>query len=259
MMFCYFWTSEFIAAFGQLVLALTFVLWYVGGGCGGGGGRGRPVKHGQQLPSEGSSCLSFRRRRHVAGSGHSRRHRQSPTVANPTSSPVHPIAHPRYFAENPPAEKVLVAGCCCWCGADQRATCRWHHHHHHHHHHHPQVEKVTKKVKDPETGEEKEVTEDKVVKARCCLHRLICGDPKAYRGNGLFFMAFQKAFWHIGSAAAGSLIIAIVKTIRYVVAKIQYYCEKVWRRRGGGAGVWGGEDCRKRWWWGGGRAGAARE
>ena len=28
MMFCYFWTSEFIAAIGQLVLAMTFVLWY---------------------------------------------------------------------------------------------------------------------------------------------------------------------------------------------------------------------------------------
>jgi len=126
MMFCYFWTSEFIAAIGQLVLAMTFVLWY--------------------------------------------------------------------FAENPPAETTKM---------------------------------VTKKVKDPETGEEKEVTEEETVKARNCCHRLICGDPKAYRGNGLFFMALKKSVWyHVGSAAAGSLIIAIVKTIRYVIAKIQYHCEK---------------------------------
>ena len=40
-------------------------------------------------------------------------------------------------------------------------------------------------------------------------------------------MALKKSVWyHVGSAAAGSLIIAIVKTIRYVIAKIQYYCEK---------------------------------
>ena len=28
MIFCYFWTSEFILAFGQLVVALSFTGWY---------------------------------------------------------------------------------------------------------------------------------------------------------------------------------------------------------------------------------------
>ena len=31
MMFSYFWTSQFIIAMGQLILALTFVLWYFAG------------------------------------------------------------------------------------------------------------------------------------------------------------------------------------------------------------------------------------
>lgn len=103
LMFSYFWTSQFITALGQLVMALTFAKWY--------------------------------------------------------------------FTEDPPVDTDAPAvGCCrkCWCGV-----------------------------------------------------------PHAYRGNGLFFSALKAGLWyHAGTAAAGSLIIAIIKTIRYLISKVQYYCEK---------------------------------
>merc|ERR1719263_188193 len=52
---------------------------------------------------------------------------------------------------------------------------------------------------------------------------MICGDG---RGNMLFFKGAHLVTWHIGTAAAGSLVIAIIQFIRYMVAKIQYHCNK---------------------------------
>jgi len=47
------------------------------------------------------------------------------------------------------------------------------------------------------------------------------------RGNFLFFEAMCGGIWyHAGTAAFGSLIIAVIKTIRYILYKIQAQCNK---------------------------------
>lgn len=74
-------------------------------------------------------------------------------------------------------------------------------------------------TKDPES-------EVDSAKRGCCC-RFWCPHEHAHRGNGLFFQAWASGIWyHVGTAAAGSLIIAIVKTIRYIIAKIQYHAKK---------------------------------
>ena len=118
MMFSYFWTSQFIVAMGQLVMAMTFVLWYFAG----------------------------------------------------------------YDADQ--EEKVAV----------QTAAA--------------EGEKIEPK------------------KPVGCCYKLICGDPDNYRGNGLFFKGLHLVLYHVGTAAAGSLVIAIIQFIRYMVAKIQAQCNK---------------------------------
>merc|ERR1719421_564334 len=62
-------------------------------------------------------------------------------------------------------------------------------------------------------------------KVGCCT-KCIFGDPDNYRGNGLFFKGVHLVLYHVGTAAAGSLIIAIIQFIRYMVAKIQAQCNK---------------------------------
>merc|ERR1711988_1589641 len=53
------------------------------------------------------------------------------------------------------------------------------------------------------------------------------------RGNMVVFGAFFEAiYYHIGTAAAGSLIIAIIKTIQYIVAKVQYEVNKKLKHAG---------------------------
>lgn len=48
-----------------------------------------------------------------------------------------------------------------------------------------------------------------------------------YRGNLLFFKAICGGIWyHAGTAAFGSLIIAVIKLIRYILYKIQAQCNK---------------------------------
>jgi choline transporter-like protein 2/4/5 len=104
MMFTYFWTSQFIVAMGQIIMALTFFLWY--------------------------------------------------------------------FTENPPTE-------------------------------------VT-------TGEHDN-----------CVKRFFCAPPHdGGRDDRLLFHAFSQSVYHIGSAAFGSLIIAIIKFIRYCILQLQKKAQK---------------------------------
>ena len=105
LVFCYFWTSQFIIAVGQLVLALTFFLWY--------------------------------------------------------------------FTKDDVAE--------------------------------------TKTVVDKDGNEEEVVT---------CYGKY-CQPTSAWRGNNLLLKACCKVWCHVGSAAFGSLIIAIIKFIRYLIMKAQ--------------------------------------
>merc|ERR550537_290531 len=118
MMFSYFWTTQFISAMGQLVMAMTFVLWYFSG----------------------------------------------------------------YDSDQ--EEKAAVA-----------------------------------------TAEAEGEKIEPAKKVSCC-YKCICGDPDNYRGNGLFFKGLHLVLYHVGTAAAGSLVIAIIQTIRYIVAKIQAQCNK---------------------------------
>ena len=69
----------------------------------------------------------------------------------------------------------------------------------------------TKTVVDKD-GNEKEVT--------TCYGKY-CQVTSAWRGNNLLLKACCKVWYHVGSAAFGSLIIAIIKFIRYLIMKAQ--------------------------------------
>jgi len=124
MMFSYFWTSQFIVAMGQLIMAMSFTLWY-------------------------------------------------------------------------------FAGYEDWAKKEAK-----------------ELDAITTTKMETDSGEDKAGEKQE----NCCYKTLCKGHP--YRGNALFFKGVWLSLYHVGTAAAGSLIIAIIKTIEYIVAKIQERCNK---------------------------------
>lgn len=124
MMFSYFWTSQFIVAMGQLIMAMSFTLWYFAG-----------------------------------------------------------------YEE--------------WAKKEAK-----------------ELDAITTTKMETDRGEDKAGEKQE----SCCYKTLCKGHP--YRGNALFFKGIWLSLYHVGTAAAGSLIIAIIKTIEYIVAKIQEKCNK---------------------------------
>jgi choline transporter-like protein 2/4/5 len=60
-----------------------------------------------------------------------------------------------------------------------------------------------------------------------CLKRTFCAPPHhGGRDDRLLFHAFSQSVYHIGSAAFGSLIIAIIKFIRYCILQLQKKAQK---------------------------------
>jgi hypothetical protein len=62
---------------------------------------------------------------------------------------------------------------------------------------------------------------------RGCFKRWFCAPPhNGGRDDRLLFHAFGQSCYHVGSAAFGSLVIAIIKFIRYCIMKLQQKAEK---------------------------------
>ena len=179
-MFCYFWTTQFIVAMGQLILAVAFKGWYF----------------------------------------------NDPMTDEDMKAAMNPLNY---------CPTCCCCCCSCCCGGEK--------------------EEEDKKAVETTKTEDGEAPKQGCTIGGCikaifnCIFTLIakivkcamyianclisCGGGAPERGNMVVFGAFFEAiYYHIGTAAAGSLIIAIIKTIQYIVAKVQYEVNKKLKHAG---------------------------